>query len=107
MKLTRLSAAMSFCGKISSEIKDKIFGGKSEYSQFTASGVVGWYRYTDGQIYEIIIRPARYGEYLVDFANAKGLPKGMNKQQIAKYLGEELNTDTPESISETSTSPIK
>lgn len=71
------------------------------------TSVVGWYRYTDGQIYEIVIRPARYGEYLVDFANAKGLPKGMRKEEVAKYIERELNTDTSESISETSTSPIK
>ena len=98
---------MSFCLKIAAEIKQNVFGGKSEAGMYTAIGTVTWYRYTDGQIYEIEIRPAKDGRYLNDFARMKNLPEGLSKQQIGKYIDNEMNTDTTETIRETNESPLK
>ena len=106
MRIVKLSALTTFCGKIAEEIKRSVFGGKAEASMYFASGVVSWFRYNDGQVYEIIVSPAENGKFVRDFARMKNIPGNLDERQLRFYIRNELNTDTQESVSDTTTSPL-
>jgi hypothetical protein len=43
--------------------------GKSIQSSWVASGAVGWFKYKDGIIYEVLVSPAAQGQYFNHFKN--------------------------------------
>jgi len=52
--------------------------GESIESSYVTSGTVGWFKYKDGIIYEVLVSPAAYGQYynyFKDLMNRKVLQK--------------------------------
>lgn len=81
--------SVTYTGKIMDDISKHPDLKRLDLRTF-ASGTMGLFRYTDGNAYEIVVRPVKYGEFKADYGD-------IIKKKIDR-LGFKPNKEEPRSI---------